>query len=227
MTGWEVCMNTLTIVVIAIIAIFGFIGHARGFLKMLFSVLSLILTLYVATLISPYISNWLQNTNLYDSVYDGVYTYVNDVIAQSAADNIKTAMDELQLPENIQHYVLSGETALINGTGVAQVISQRLTAMIFDVLVFLVTFIGAMVIIKLLFAAVNLMSHLPIIHGINKIAGLIIGVLEGLVVVWIFFIVISLMSSSDFAYDMYRQINESAFLTFLYNRNVVMNLLFK
>lgn len=220
-------MNTLTIVVIAIIAIFGFIGHARGFLKMLFSVLSLILTLYVATLISPYISTWLQQTNLYDSVYDGAYTYVNDVIGQSAAGNIKAAMDELQLPENIQHYILSGETAFVDGMGIAQVIAERLTSMVFDVLVFLVTFVGAMVIIKLLFATVNLMSHLPIIHGINKIAGLVIGILEGLVVVWVFFIVISLMNGSDFAYDMYAQINESTFLTFLYNKNIVMNLLFK
>lgn len=220
-------MNTLTIVVIAIIAVFGFIGHARGFLKMLFSVLSLILTLYVATLISPYISSWLQQTNLYDSVYDGAYTYINEAIGHSAADNINTAMDELQLPKNIQRYILSGENALIDGTGIVQVIAEQLTAMVFDVLVFLVTFVGAMIIIKLLFAAVNLMSHLPIIHGVNKTAGLLIGILEGLVIVWIFFIIISLMNSSDFAYEMYAQINESAFLTFLYDKNIVMNLLFK
>lgn len=220
-------MNTLTIVVIAIIAVFGFIGHARGFIKMVLSVLSLILTLYVATLISPYISTWLQQTNLYNSVYEGTYTYVNDVLRQSAVGDIQSAMNELQLPENIQHYVLAGEGVLMDKVGIAQVIAERLTAMVFDVLVFLVTFLGAMIIIKLLFAAANLMSHLPIIHGVNKIAGLVIGILEGLVVVWVFFIVISLTNGSEFAYNMYTQINDSAFLTFLYNKNIVMALLFK
>lgn len=220
-------MNILTIVVIAIIAVFGFIGHARGFIKMALSVLSLILTLYVATLISPYISTWLQQTHLYDSVYEGTYTYVDDALRKSAAGDIQSAMNELQLPANIQHYVLAGESVLMDKVGIAQVIAEKLTAMIFDVLVFLVTFVGAMIIIKLLFAAVNLMSHLPIIHGVNKIAGLVIGILEGLVVVWIFFIVISLTNGSEFAYNMYAQINESAFLTFLYNKNIVMSLLFK
>lgn len=220
-------MNTLTIVVIAIIAVFGFIGHARGFIKMILSVLSLLLTLYVATLISPHISTWLQQTNLYDSVYEGTYTYVDDALRQSAAGDIQSAMNELQLPENIQKYVLAGESVLMDKVGIAQVIAEKLTAMVFDVLVFLVTFAGAMIIIKLLFAAVNLMSHLPIIHGVNKIAGLAIGILEGLVVVWVFFIVISLTNGSEFAYNMYTQINDSAFLTFLYNKNIVMSLLFK
>lgn len=220
-------MNTLTIVVIAIIAVFGFIGHARGFLKMILSVLSLILTLYVATLISPHISTWLQGTHLYDSVYQGTYTYVNETLGQSVTGDITTAMEKLQLPENIQNYILAGENTIVNETGITRVIAEKLTAMIFDVLVFLVTFAGAMIIIKLLFAALNLMSHLPIIHGVNKIAGLFIGILEGLVVVWVFFIVISLTNGSDFAYNMYTQINESAFLTFLYNKNIIMSLLFK
>lgn len=220
-------MNTLTLIVIAIIAVFGFIGHAKGFLKMMLSILSLALTLYVATLISPYISAWLQQTNLYDSVYEGTYTYVNDALRQSTVGDIQSAMDQLQLPENIQNYVLAGENIIMDRVGIAQIIAERLTAMVFDVLVFLVTFAGAMIIIKLLFAAVNLMSHLPIIHGVNKIAGLILGILEGLVVVWVFFIIISLTNGSEFAYNMYAQINESAFLTFLYNKNVIMSLLFK
>lgn len=220
-------MNILTIVVLAVIIVFGMIGHARGFIRMLLSVLSLALTLYLATIISPAVSKTLQQTNLYDSVYDSTYDYINEKIAQSAADSMDGVMDELQLPESLKNYISSNSAISINGSGIAAQVATQITGIIFDVLVFLVTFIAAMVVVKLIFAAVNIVSHLPIIHGANQIAGLFVGIAEGLIFIWIFFIVISLMGSSEFAADMYRQINESPVLTFLYNNNIIMNALFK
>lgn len=220
-------MNILTIIVLAIIIVFGMIGHAKGFVKMLLSVMSLVATLFLASIISPGISAKLQESELFDSVYDKTYEYVNEIIIETAADSIEDALDELQLPGALKDYIVAGERVNSAGEGIARLIATKLTSLIFDILVFMVTFIAAMVAVKLIFAALNIMTHLPIIHGANQIIGLFVGMAEGLIIVWIFFIVISLMGNSEFAVDMYKQINESEILTFLYNNNVILNFIFK
>ncbi len=107
-------MNTLTIIILLVIIVFGLIGHARGFVRMLLSVFSLALTLFLATVISPTISEALQKTNLYDSVYDSTYEYVNDKIIQTAADSTEGLLDELQLPKTLKDYI--GSSQIIAGT---------------------------------------------------------------------------------------------------------------
>lgn len=220
-------MNTLTIIILLVIIVFGLIGHARGFVRMLLSVFSLALTLFLATVISPTISEALQKTNLYDSVYDSTYEYVNDKIIQTAADSTEGLLDELQLPKTLKDYIGSSQIIASTQQDIAREVASRITNVIFDVLVFLVTFLAAMVAVKLIFAAINIVTYLPIIHGANQIAGLFVGIAEGLIFVWIFFIVLGLMGNSEFAIDMYAQINESPILSFLYNNNVIMNALFK
>lgn len=220
-------MNILTIIILGIILVFALIGHARGFVRMLLSVLSLVVTLYVATLISPYVSEALQKTSLYDSVYDSSYEYVNTAMREAAADDIDSIMDEMHLPEGLKHNIANSEVVKNGTQEIAARIATKVTQMIFDALIFLVTFIVAMFAVKIIFAAIDIMTHIPIIHGMNQMVGAVVGAAEGILIVWLFFIVINLLGNSEFAVDMYRQINESRVLTFLYNNNAIMNLLFR
>lgn len=220
-------MNILTIIVLAVILVFGMIGHARGFIRMLLAIISLALTLYLAVIISPSISKALQQTELYNSVYESTFEYVNEKVVQSAANSMESVMEELELPDTLKKYISSQDAVKNAGGNIVVEVAGRITKVIFDALIFIVTFIAAMVVVKLIFAAVNIMTYLPIIHGVNQIAGLFVGIAEGLIFVWIFFIVISLMGSSEFAMNMYQQINESSVLSFLYNNNIIMKAMFK
>lgn len=220
-------MNILTIVVLGIIIVFALIGHARGFVRMLLSILSLAVTLYVATLISPNVSDALQKTSLYDSVYDSSLEYVNDAMVKATSANVEDIMEAMNLPESLKSYI-SNSDVVKNGTqDIAARIAMKITQVIFDAMIFLVTFIVAMVLVKILFTAINIMTHLPLIHGVNQMVGGVVGIAEGVLIVWIFFIVINLMGNADISKEIYRQINESAILTFLYNNNLIMNFLFR
>lgn len=220
-------MNTLTIIVLAILLIAAMIGLKKGAVKMLFSFFSLLLTIILATIISPIVSEKLQQTAVYDSVYQKTYQYVNERIMQAAADTMDEAMKELELPDIIQKVIKQEQHIEITQATVAVVISTKITKIIFDVLVFVITFIIASLLVKIIATALNIVAMLPVIHGANRLLGLGIGLLEGLLVVWIFFIVITMMGNSDFAVNMYKQINESPILTGLYNNNIIMNILFK
>lgn len=65
------------------------------------------------------------------------------------------------------------------------------------------------------------MVRFPVISGINRILGLLMGILETFLLVWIFFAVIYHNQSTGFAENMMPMIEKSAFLSFLYHHNLI------
>lgn len=220
-------MNILTIVALGIICVFGFVGHAKGFVKMLLSMLTLVATLFIASIISPHISSALKETEMFDSAYEKTYEYVNEAVDKAMSNSSEAVMNELQLPDILKEKIINSDIVALGSEPIAVKIATQITSIIFDTVVFIVTFIAAFIVVKIIFSALNIVTRLPIIHGANQIVGLFVGIAEGVLVVWIFFVVISMMGSSEFATNMYAQINESSILSFLYNNNIIMNLLVK
>lgn len=64
--------------------------------------------------------------------------------------------------------------------------------------------------------------HLPVIHGINKILGLLMGFLEAALLVWIFFAVLAHTQESGFTVMVMPKIEESVFLSYLYHHNLIL-----
>ena len=60
------------------------------------------------------------------------------------------------------------------------------------------------------------------IGGLNRIAGGILGIGTGLIVVWVLFIIITLMYDSEIGRQCFASIAENEFLTYLYENNILM-----
>ena len=60
---------------------------------------------------------------------------------------------------------------------------------------------------------------------INRISGGIIGLAMGVIFVWLGFVIITFLGNTSFASEAFRQIDENAFLTFMYDRNIILNIL--
>ncbi|RKJ53375.1 CvpA family protein, partial [bacterium 1XD42-8] len=62
-------MNVLLIIVISIIALCAIYGYWKGFIRMLFSVISLAATIVLVMAVTPYISDFLINkTSTYNNL---------------------------------------------------------------------------------------------------------------------------------------------------------------
>ena len=59
----------------------------------------------------------------------------------------------------------------------------------------------------------------PIIKGINQYAGLILGAGEGIIIVWVFFLIITIMGNTELGTALNQYIEDSKFLSFIYNNN--------
>lgn len=69
--------------------------------------------------------------------------------------------------------------------------SEHNTNDVVEAVIFFVALAVLWQILKLVFGSVKLLTRLPVIHGINSFVGMIVGIVEGVLVVWAVFIVIA------------------------------------
>ena len=87
---------------------------------------------------------------------------------------------------------------------------------------FLGTLLVSFLAVSLAIMALDLVAKLPFLRTVNHLGGLVVGTLEGLFVVWLIFLVISMMSGTAPGMAMMEMINESFLLKPLYDSNLFM-----
>ena len=233
-------MNWLLIFALAIIGVFAFIGWRVGFVKSVFSLISTIAIIIITILVSPIVTNMLKSS---EKIVGTIQTKLEQVIDLSGvAQNLSPEeekdplafIDGLQLPASIKDTIKESlsETMEEKKEEAADFVGDKLNALevyicelltniILNALGFFITFILAAVGIAVLCFVLDLLSKLPVLHQINTIAGVLAGGLEGLVILWIVFIVITMLGSTGFGQSCMTMISESKILSFLYDNNFI------
>ena len=82
-------------------------------------------------------------------------------------------------------------------------------------------FLVISIVIHILIRWLDLISRLPIISGLNHIAGAILGLAQGLLLLWIAGFILSLFSATPLGQQLEVQVYASPWLTFLYDYNLI------
>jgi hypothetical protein len=93
------------------------------------------------------------------------------------------------------------------------------------VVVVLLLYILGILGFKWLIGILKLLTKLPIVHGANKLLGLLTGLTEGFLAVWLFLFIIQLKQGNLFGIDFNKMIEGNAFLQFLSVHNLVTHLI--
>lgn len=237
-------MNWLLLLALALIGVFGFIGWRVGFVKTVFSLVSTIAVIIITILVSPLVTNLLKSNETISGTIQSKLESVIDLsgIAENlSSDEEKDPLafiDGMNLPESIKDTIKESltdtmeekeeEAANFVGDKLNSLeiyICELLTNIILNALGFFITFIVAAVGMAVLCFVLDLLSKLPVLHQINTLAGVAVGALEGLVILWIVFIVITMLGSTGFGQSCMAMISESKILSFLYDSNILSKIL--
>ncbi|MCR4758844.1 MAG: CvpA family protein [Oscillospiraceae bacterium] len=88
-------------------------------------------------------------------------------------------------------------------------------------LAFIVLFGILFVLIRTVLGFMDLASRLPILHGLNQLAGAAAGCLEGLLLVWVLYLLAMVTSSQPFCQKVLGQVVQSPFLTAVVRHNPI------
>ena len=99
--------------------------------------------------------------------------------------------------------------------------------LVLNLLSFLVTFLLAIILVKALMFAVNIIGELPVLGLANHIAGGALGLLLALVIVWIGFLIMTLAYTTEAGSACFEMVEKSSILRFLYETNPLLIRLLK
>ncbi len=221
-------MNILSLIVIGILVLYTFLGYKSGFIKTIFSICSMIIALILTLLISPHISKALQEK-------EAVVTYFSEKVEKvlkldevdSAVATQVEQIEKLPIPKSIKDTLIDTNNSkaydALNVTNFTGYLSHSLACIIINALCFIITFLILLIALRILCKVLDIISKLPVLHQINKLTGLIAGFARGLMTTWLLCIALTIFSGTDFGKYCFEMINESVFLSILYNNNFILN----
>ena len=239
-------MNWLLIIIVLLLALCVVNGYRKGFLRMMYSMVSWVIMFALVTWATPYINTFLRDNT---SIYQTIAVYCEQQIREKTAKQIEQeaaavpgeAVDETQLAAGQQAEGVeqnNGQPADLTKLGVKlpdsvmNNISEKTADLAGEALdasgIYAQVSVGMADFILngiSFFIAFAIVSRIPIIRGINKYLGTVAGAIYGFVVVWIAFYVIALCSTSEVGGALISYIYESPFLTYIYENNLIVTLI--
>ena len=230
--------NILLLIVALILLLYGLGGYRKGFVRSLMSMAFLIMAAVLVYFVNPHVSGFLkERTPLYDVVKDGcedIFTVENLTGKQEEGENLSRIeqtkiIDRLMLPEILKNQLTENN----NASGYAKLavsnfedyLAGFMALLVLNILSYVVTFLLAVVLLKLTVFTLDIIADLPGLKGINRILGFVLGVVQGLCVVWILFLVLTVFGSTSGGSQILFLIGENSILSFLYDNNIFLKLL--
>lgn len=212
-------------------------GHHKGFIRLVVSVVALVISLITVHLAVPYIINWIKhNTPIYENVkswveetagLDEILSNMMDGEAHATMEKAaeRTVIETLRLPEQMKRLLLennNGEVYDLLGVGIFRdYVSSYLAGIMIRAAVSAILFLCVFLLLHVAVAWLDLIARLPILSGLNQIAGAILGGVEALFFIWIFFLFLTAVSGTEIGTQAMEQLNGSKWLSWLYQHNLL------
>lgn len=163
-------------------------------------------------------------------------------LRNGAGDVVAEEVEQADVPEELQDEVIeeAGLPAVFeellqknNKESVYQTLGAEtfiqyaatyLAKLVVHILAFLGTFIFASILIRAIVFALNIVTELPGVGIINRLAGGALGAMGALVIVWILFIIVTLLYTTQIGQEIYEVIQSNDFTRFIYEYNPILML---
>lgn len=220
-------MNWLLIIIILILLASALRGYQSGFIKTAFALVSILIALVATTIVSPAVSKALRsNETVVEKVNDQLEKVVKFDQDIKKTSQETSYIEKLSLPESIKNTLVeNNNTEVYKAMAVESFedyVVNALSVIVINAASYILCFLVILIALFIISRVLDLISKLPLLNEVNKTAGLVVGLLSGCVKVWIFFLVITLFSTTTLGENVFTMINSSPLLTFIYDNNLLL-----
>ena len=199
-------MNYLIdLIVIAIIALFTFIGYKKGLIKVAFGLVSFVLAIVISVILYRPISNFIIK-----------YTPLDDYIENTIYERLDSPETTDEETDNIvSNYYTNIKNASTN------IISSTISKSIINVSCMIIVFIISKIILLFFKFIGDLIAKLPLIKQFNNAGGFLYGLLKGFIIIYSLLALIAIISPIININEILTIINNSIITNIMYNNNII------
>ncbi len=136
-------------------------------------------------------------------------------------------IESLPLPQSIkdQMEAFNNDNGYLKlgATDFGSYIINYFASLIMNILAYVVTLLISWAIIRIILGTLKVFSRLPIIGTADHLLGMALGLIQGILIVWGLFLVLSMFATTELGAGLMNEINRSPFLSSLYNMNPFLN----
>ena len=205
------------LVILGIFILCIIMGYVRGLTGSLIKIVSFVLSLIIAFVLFIPISNLIIDN-----------TQIDENIEQTIREMIVGNTEEEQkMPEAITDYITEQvENASDSAKEtIADNTAREVSLTIVKAGTWIVLFIVARILLILLRFITSLIAKLPVIKQFDKLGGIIYGILEGLIIIYVILAIISFVSPMMNG-TLANAIEESYVGSIMYNNNLLLKIIF-
>lgn len=231
-------MNWLTISVIGLLAGTTIVGYIQGLMKKAITLVWLLVSLIlVGLLVTPVSQALREHTGLHSYVAERASAYLTKRSLEEAQQSgvkdgpttifeWQAAIEDLDLPGPMEAALQSksqeGLSGLKNGLSLPKFAGRYIADVTVGICGYLLTFILVATILRLILLAAKLIDKLPVVKTLNHVGGAALGLLQGLVLVWLAEVVLAAFAAAPAGRLLYGLIWDSPFLRFLHQQNLIL-----
>ncbi len=227
-------MNWVDIAVVVIIVSNIWVAHKRGFVLTFFKFTSSILSLVLTYKLYPVVSSYLrQSTGLFPYLKAAVggSMQLNEAANQVTLQAQTHFIHNLKMPDIFKTALIANnnpEAYNILGVGnlkeyVAGFIANICINIISMFLVLIIVTIG----LRMIISAIDIVSKLPVLNSVNKLAGIAIGFVAGIIHIWILCILLTLFYTNSFFIPVSEAVDQSIIARYFYEYNLLLAMVSK
>lgn len=199
-------MNYLIdLILIAIIALFTFIGYKKGLIKVAFGLVSFILAIIISVILYKPVSSFIIK-------YTPLDDYIETAVAERLTSSETTKEETENIVSNYYNNIKNASTSVI-ATGISKTVinisSMLIVFIISKIILLFFKFIG------------DIIAKLPLIKQFNSAGGFIYGLLKGFVIIYIILAVIAILAPIIDINNIVSIINSSIITNIMYNNNII------
>lgn len=225
------------LVLIGIITASVLIAKRRGFLKSSYTVLSLIISaVLIVTLQQPF-TDYLISSSLGQTVREKVEKQVMGTAQEEMAEIESTEDEEtavkvgeiMGLPTFLMDFLdeklaKQAEAVETMKNDALEVLTDTVTEVILKIASIILLFLAVRLGVYLLLHLLDILFKLPLLHGVNSFLGMIIGAVNGLLIVYILCALMMLLAPTESLSVIGDTVNNTLIVKYFYNNNLLIEM---
>lgn len=215
------------LVIISIIISTAYWGYRRGLVAVIFKILTFIISLIIVFLLyKPVANSIMANTELDEMLANSIKTNLSGTILTEQGEILQNSNS---ISNGVYELISSFVSEALHKNEIDPVgyVAINLAQFMIRVGTMFILFIISRFFLLFIRFAVELLANLPFIKMFNKSGGLIFGIIKGFFTIYLILAVFSLVSPLISSWGIISAIEDSTLGQFMYNHNIIINLLIK